>query len=102
MYSRFQVSLSLVLDTHRQQACYVRKGQITQTIFHFQRDSNCLSSSAQAAHSGGKCGQEDLLSLVRLLAISSFGLWRGMENSLFLSFRKRLKFYYSQNIKTFM
>lgn len=25
-----------------------------------------------------------------------------MENSLFLSFRKRLKFYYSQNVKTFM
>lgn len=29
MYSRFQ-SLSLILDTHRQQACYIRKGQIIQ------------------------------------------------------------------------
>lgn len=51
---------------------------------------------------GWQVWTEDLLSLVKLLAISSFGLWRGMENSLFLSFRKRLKFYYSQNVKTFM
>lgn len=101
MYSRFQ-SLSLILATERQQACYIRKGQIIQTIFHFQRHSNCLSSSAQVAHSGSKCGQEDLISLVKLLAISSFGLWRGIENSLFPSLRKRLKFYYSQNVNTFM
>lgn len=49
-----------------------------------------------------KCGQEDLLSLVKLLENKSFGLWTGMENSLFLSFRKRLRFYYSQKVKTFM
>lgn len=61
-------SLSLILDIHKQQVCYIRKGQIIQTIFHFQRDSNCLSSSAQVVHSGHKCLWADLLSPVKLLA----------------------------------
>lgn len=96
----FQVSLSDIGYTHAAGLLHKKRPDYTNNFSLSKRFKLPLQFSSGC--SLGKCGQEDLLSLVKILANSSFGLWRGMENSLFLSFRKRLRFYYSQKVKTFM
>lgn len=76
MYSRFQVPLSDLGYTQAAGLLHKKRPGYTNYFPFASLDSNCLSSSAQDAHSGSKCGWADLLSPVKLLAnVDTFLFW---------------------------